>query len=195
MIGLTLIAGAVFMGSNYYPPEALRNNEQGVSVLRIEADVAGHPDICTVSRSSGSPRLDEAACQLVERQVTYPPQVDAVGMPTRSSHEQRVRWKILDDAETSRELPAITLALALLLASLLIAMPMSLINALEQGRFSSIEHRLKLVPAGRVDRSAYPMAFWTLIAARLLAILILAAGMTTIVGQPSAQQGIARLGG
>lgn len=47
-----------------YPASARRNDVEGTSVLRLQVDPSGHIMGCTTVRSSGSPELDERACQI-----------------------------------------------------------------------------------------------------------------------------------
>lgn len=55
-----------------YPPESRRIREQGLVVLRVLIDEAGHAKSIEVYRSSGHPRLDEAARSAVARAVFRP---------------------------------------------------------------------------------------------------------------------------
>jgi protein TonB len=55
-----------------YPPESRRIREQGLVVLRVLIDEGGHAKAVEVYRSSGHPRLDEAARRAVERAVFKP---------------------------------------------------------------------------------------------------------------------------
>jgi protein TonB len=55
-----------------YPPESRRIHEQGLVVLRVLIDESGHAKAVEVYRSSGHPRLDEAARRAVERAVFRP---------------------------------------------------------------------------------------------------------------------------
>lgn len=56
-----------------YPITALRNQEQGTVLLRVEVDVDGRPSAVSVERSSGSRALDQAARQQVLRQWRFVP--------------------------------------------------------------------------------------------------------------------------
>jgi protein TonB len=55
-----------------YPPESRRIREQGLVVLRVLIDEGGHAKTIEVYRSSGHPRLDEAARNAVARAVFKP---------------------------------------------------------------------------------------------------------------------------
>jgi len=55
-----------------YPPESRRIREQGLVILRVLIDEGGHAKTVEVYRSSGHPRLDEAARSAVARAVFKP---------------------------------------------------------------------------------------------------------------------------
>lgn len=55
-----------------YPPESRRSREQGMVSLRVLIDEGGHARDVRVERSSGFPRLDEAARLAVARAVFRP---------------------------------------------------------------------------------------------------------------------------
>jgi periplasmic protein TonB len=56
----------------HYPPDSRRIREQGLVILRVLIDDRGHAKAVEVYRSSGHPRLDEAARRAVERAVFKP---------------------------------------------------------------------------------------------------------------------------
>ncbi len=56
----------------HYPPESRRIHEQGLVVLRVLIDEGGHVKVVEIYRSSGHPRLDEAARSAVARAVFKP---------------------------------------------------------------------------------------------------------------------------
>jgi periplasmic protein TonB len=62
----------VVQPSPRYPPESRRTHEQGLVVLRVVIDESGHARQVEVFRSSGHPRLDEAARAAVARAVFRP---------------------------------------------------------------------------------------------------------------------------
>lgn len=65
-----------------YPPLAKRAREQGEVRLRVELDESGRIDHVTIVRSSGSPRLDEAALTAIESWRCRPARHD--GQPVRA---------------------------------------------------------------------------------------------------------------
>jgi periplasmic protein TonB len=56
----------------HYPPESRRIREQGLVVLRVIIDESGHAKQIEIYRSSGHPRLDEAARAAVARAIFRP---------------------------------------------------------------------------------------------------------------------------
>jgi len=59
----------------HYPPESRRTREQGLVMLRVLIDENGHAKAVEIYRSSGHPRLDEAARAAVARAI-FKPYVD-----------------------------------------------------------------------------------------------------------------------
>jgi protein TonB len=55
-----------------YPPESRRIREQGLVMLRVLIDETGHAKAVEIYKSSGHPRLDEAARAAVTRAVFKP---------------------------------------------------------------------------------------------------------------------------
>jgi protein TonB len=56
----------------HYPPESRRIREQGLAILRVVIDESGRAKAIEVYRSSGHPRLDEAARIAVARAIFKP---------------------------------------------------------------------------------------------------------------------------
>jgi protein TonB len=56
----------------HYPPESRRIREQGLVMLRVLIDASGHATAVEIYKSSGHPRLDEAARAAVARAVFKP---------------------------------------------------------------------------------------------------------------------------
>jgi len=59
----------------HYPPESRRIREQGLVMLRVLIDESGHAKAVEIYKSSGHPRLDEAARAAVARAI-FKPYVD-----------------------------------------------------------------------------------------------------------------------
>lgn len=71
-----------------YPPRALREERQGTTAVRLSVDTTGRVSNCTVTRSSGSSDLDQAACDSITRRARFNPG-DIV-----SFFDRTVRWQI-----------------------------------------------------------------------------------------------------
>jgi periplasmic protein TonB len=56
----------------HYPPESRRIHEQGLVMLRVLIDESGHARAVEIYKSSGHPRLDEAARSAVARAIFKP---------------------------------------------------------------------------------------------------------------------------
>jgi protein TonB len=52
---------------------------------------------CSITRSSGSPDLDEATCSNIRRRARFEPAKDGNGQPTTGSYASSVRWVIPKD--------------------------------------------------------------------------------------------------
>jgi protein TonB len=76
-----------------YPEVSIRLNEEGTTTLSFKIGVDGSVSGATVSKSSGSERLDAAAISCVERSWHYTPQkVD--GQPQETTWQANVQWKL-----------------------------------------------------------------------------------------------------
>lgn len=80
--------------TNDYPSRALREEQEGVTTVRLSVDSEGRVTGCTVTGSSGSSLLDDATCRNMERRARFNPATDGEGKPTSGSYSQSVRWQI-----------------------------------------------------------------------------------------------------
>ena len=80
-----------------YPDAALRAEEQGRTRFRIEVGADGRPTSCTVTASSGSASLDNAACRLLMRRARFVPGKDANGDPVGGTYANSFNWRIPED--------------------------------------------------------------------------------------------------
>lgn len=55
-----------------YPPAAKRMGEEGTAILRVLVNEKGRPERIEMQKSSGSPRLDDAARRAVQRAIFKP---------------------------------------------------------------------------------------------------------------------------
>ncbi|MBU1755793.1 MAG: energy transducer TonB [Alphaproteobacteria bacterium] len=77
---------------NDYPSRALRQEEQGTVTMRITIGANGRVEACSVSGSSGSSALDEAACRGMQRYARYNPALNAAGDEISSTTTQSIRY-------------------------------------------------------------------------------------------------------
>ena len=80
-----------WIGTNDYPPAALRAGTEGTVGFRLTLDAAGVPSDCTVTASSGSDALDLSTCALVRARARFTP-ASIAGNPTTGTYNSRVRW-------------------------------------------------------------------------------------------------------
>lgn len=77
-----------------YPPEAIRNNEQGTVFVALNVGIDGRVGACTVLESSGSAVLDAATCRILMRRARFRPAHDGRGRAVPDIYRQRVRWQL-----------------------------------------------------------------------------------------------------
>lgn len=79
--------------TNDYPSRALREEREGTTGFRLDFDADGKPTNCTITRSSGSPDLDDATCKNLMRRARFKPGT-VNGQPVAGSYSNSVRWVI-----------------------------------------------------------------------------------------------------
>src|SRR6185436_4103077 len=72
-----------------YPARAIRDETEGTVGVRVSIAANGRVTACSVSSSSGSSVLDEAACDGMTRYARYNPALDDAGNPTTGSASTR----------------------------------------------------------------------------------------------------------
>ena len=77
-----------------YPPAALRAEQSGDVIFRLDLDEAGRVTNCTIRASSGSDLLDQTTCGLLRRRARLTPARDASGNPIPSQWSNGFRWSI-----------------------------------------------------------------------------------------------------
>ena len=82
------------MSDNDYPTSAMREGKQGVTSFRLTVGPDGRVTDCSVTKSSGSPELDDTTCKLATRRARFSPALDGDGKPTAGSFSTSVRWTI-----------------------------------------------------------------------------------------------------
>lgn len=75
-----------------YPPESVRNNEQGTTGFRLTIGPDGLVTTCDITLSSGFAQLDQTACGLMTQRGQFNPALDRKGKPTTSTWASRFRW-------------------------------------------------------------------------------------------------------
>jgi protein TonB len=77
-----------------YPESALRAEKEGRVGVRVTIGPDGHVAECSVSSSSGTPALDSAACEGMQRYARFDPALDDAGNPTSGSYSTSVVYKM-----------------------------------------------------------------------------------------------------
>jgi protein TonB len=77
-----------------YPTRAAREEREGRVGVRVQIGPDGRVTACSVSGSSGSPDLDEAACDGMTRYARFDPALDAAGTPIASSYSTAIVYKL-----------------------------------------------------------------------------------------------------
>ena len=77
---------------NDYPSSALRREEQGTVSMRITVGPDGRVAGCSVTGSSGSSALDQAACRGMQRYARYNPALNAAGDEITATLTQAIRY-------------------------------------------------------------------------------------------------------
>jgi len=83
--------------SNDYPSRALREEREGTTGFRVTVGADGRVTDCQITSSSGSPDLDQTACEKIRQRARFSPATDGDGNPTTGSYQNRVRWVIPKD--------------------------------------------------------------------------------------------------
>ena len=78
-----------------YPDASRRAEEQGVTRVSYTIDPTGKVSACSVTVSSGSPRLDDATCKIIMRRFRFNPAMRD-GQPVAETKTQPVRWQLKD---------------------------------------------------------------------------------------------------
>lgn len=81
-----------------YPDASLRAEEEGTTRVSYDVNEKGRVDNCTVTQSSGHPRLDEATCTLITRRFKFNPAKAEGGQPVRETgHADSIKWVVPKD--------------------------------------------------------------------------------------------------
>jgi len=77
-----------------YPARALREGTEGRVGVRVTVNAEGRVDACSVSSSSGSSTLDEAACQGMQRYARFDPALNDGGNPVSASWSTTIVYQL-----------------------------------------------------------------------------------------------------
>ncbi|EIZ79708.1 TonB-like protein [Novosphingobium sp. Rr 2-17] len=77
-----------------YPARALRDEKEGRVGVRVGIGPDGKVTSCSVTSSSGTPDLDQAACAGMARFGRFNPAVDSAGNPTSDSYSTTIVYKL-----------------------------------------------------------------------------------------------------
>lgn len=77
-----------------YPSRALREGTEGRVGVRVTVNGEGRVEACSVSSSSGSSVLDEAACQGMQRYARFDPALNDAGNPTSASWSTTIVYQL-----------------------------------------------------------------------------------------------------
>ncbi|WP_448660086.1 energy transducer TonB [Sphingomonas sp. CJ99] len=83
-----------WLTSDDYPPRAVIDRQQGMVVVTWIIDVDGRVRQCHVTRTSGWPLLDDAACQAMIKRGRFTPRRNEAGEAIRSLGSRRVIWRL-----------------------------------------------------------------------------------------------------
>ena len=83
-----------YFSQSWYPPEALRNREQGMVRFEVHVGRNGRVDSCRVTGSSGSRALDEATCAIMTDRARFTPARDAAGERVADRFAARINWEL-----------------------------------------------------------------------------------------------------
>jgi len=77
-----------------YPSRALREEVEGTVGVRVTVTANGRATNCSVTSSSGSSVLDQAACRGMERYARFNPALDDAGNETTGSYSTRITYRL-----------------------------------------------------------------------------------------------------
>ena len=75
-----------------YPPNAIRNEEQGTTAVSLTISADGRVSGCNVTSGSGSTALDTTTCSILKRRARFTPARDENGNATTDTSSARIKW-------------------------------------------------------------------------------------------------------
>jgi TonB family protein len=90
-------ATAIDVGSWFsagdYPVEAQRKGIEGTATFEVDVDASGKPTACRITKSSGSPILDQKTCEVVLARGRFKPAMRH-GMPIPGRYRKTTAWRL-----------------------------------------------------------------------------------------------------
>lgn len=80
--------------SGDYPARALRYEQSGTVAITVTVTPEGKATNCVVTKSSGNPLLDRAACENIEGKARFKPALDENGQPRASQYSTKITFRI-----------------------------------------------------------------------------------------------------
>jgi protein TonB len=88
---------ASYFSDDDYPQDAIRNEQQGTTGVRLDIGPDGRVTNCTVTSSSGSSSLDSTTCRLLRSRARFTPATDSSGARTSDTTSTRIVWRLPAD--------------------------------------------------------------------------------------------------
>lgn len=95
-VGITapaLISGGAKCQTSYYPPIAIRLNQEGTTTVKVHVDASGEVSGVDVVSSSGHDSLDNAAVKCVTAAWHFKPAMEN-GSPVATTKEYNIKWQL-----------------------------------------------------------------------------------------------------
>jgi TonB family protein len=89
----TPIDPASWFSPDDYPAEAQKKGIEGQVTFDVEVDAEGRPDSCRIARSSRSPLLDKATCDIVLAKAKFKPALSR-GKPVPGHYSTTTYWRL-----------------------------------------------------------------------------------------------------
>lgn len=100
---------ADYVSASDYPAESLQSGEQGLVDFTLLISDEGRPTDCTITHSSGSPRLDQATCRAMRERARFAPARNARRRNIASGGHGSLLWRIENGAGTVTAAPKVAL--------------------------------------------------------------------------------------
>jgi protein TonB len=88
---------ASYITDDDYPQDAIRNEQQGTTGVRLDVGPDGRVTNCTITSSSGSSSLDNTACRVLRSRARFTPATDSSGSRTTDTVSTRITWRLPEE--------------------------------------------------------------------------------------------------